>query len=64
VISELESQGMDLKLPHAKFAYNCALTYATSHSPVETYYGVNPLTPIDLFPLPIKHRVSFEAREI
>ena len=47
----------DLKLPYSEFAYNRALTYATSHSPFEAYYGVNPLTPVDLIPLPIEHRV-------
>jgi len=50
-----------LKLPHVDFSYNQALTYATSHSPFEAYNGINPLTPIDLLPLTIEHRVRFEA---
>ena len=51
----------DLKLPHAKFAYNRSPSYATKHSPVECVYGVNPLTPLDLIPILTKARVSFEA---
>ena len=53
----------DLRLNHAEFAYNWAPTYATSHSPFEACYGVNPLTLIDLIPLPIEHKVSFETEE-
>jgi len=51
----------DLKLPHAKFAYNRSPAYATKHSPFECVYGVNPLTPLDLLPIPTESRVSFEA---
>ena len=53
----------DLKLPHTKFAYKRALTYATSDYPFETCYRANSLTPIELLPLLIEHRVSFEAHE-
>ena len=42
----------DLKLPHAEFAYNRAPSYATKHYPFECVYGINPLTPLDLLPLP------------
>jgi len=51
----------DLKLPHAEFAYNRSPSYATKHSPFECVYGVNPLTPLDLIPIPSESRVSFEA---
>ena len=51
----------DLKLPHAEFAYNRSPTYATKHSPFECVYGINPLTPLDLIPIPSESRVSFEA---
>ena len=53
----------DLKLLHVKFGYNWAPTYATSHSPFETCYEVNPLTPIGLLPLSIEPRVSFEVQK-
>ena len=51
----------DLKLPHAEFAYNRSPSYATKHSPFECFYGVNPLTPLDLLPIRTESRVSFEA---
>jgi len=39
-------------LPHIEFAYNRVLHSTTSHSPFEVVYGFNPLTPLDLLPLP------------
>jgi len=55
----------DLKLPHAEFAYNRAPSYITKHSPFKYVYEVNPLTPIDLLPLPSELRVyhKVELRE-
>jgi len=53
----------DLKLPHAEFAYNIAPTRATGCSPFEALHGINPLTPIDLIPLPTTCKVSFEAEK-
>ena len=42
----------DLKLPHAEFAYTRSPAYATKHSPFDCVYGVNPLTPLDMVPIP------------
>jgi len=39
-------------LPHIEFAYNRVVHSTTSHSPFEVVYGFNPLTPLDLLPLP------------
>ena len=39
-------------LPHVEFAKNMAAHSATQHSSFEIMYGFNPLTPLDLFPLP------------
>ncbi|XP_040943180.1 uncharacterized protein, partial [Gossypium hirsutum] len=39
-------------LPHVEFAYNRAIHSATKFSPFEIVYGFNPLTPLDLMPLP------------
>ena len=36
---------------------------ASGCSPFEALYGINPLTPIDLIPLPTKCKVSFEAKK-
>jgi len=44
-------EGDDL-LPHIKFAYNIVMHSTTSHSPFEVIYRFNPLTPLDLLPLP------------
>ena len=53
----------DTKLPHAKFTYNRTTSYATSRSPFEVCYGLNPLTPLDLIPIPNESKVSFEVEE-
>ena len=41
-------------LPHVEFAYNRTVHSATKFSPFEIVYGFNPLTPLDLLPLPIE----------
>jgi len=41
-------------LPHVEFAYNRVMHSTTSYSPFEIVYGFNPLTPLDLLPLPLK----------
>jgi len=53
----------DLKLLHAEFAYSRSPSFATGHSPFESCYGINPLTPLELIPLPLKSRASYEAEE-
>ena len=40
-------------LPHVEFAYNKVVNSTTSDSPFEVVYGFNPLTPLDLLPIPI-----------
>jgi len=39
-------------LPHIEFAYNKVVHKTTNISPFEVVYGFNPLTPLDLLPLP------------
>ncbi|RDX66282.1 hypothetical protein CR513_54971, partial [Mucuna pruriens] len=41
------------KIPHVEFAYNRVFNTTTSYSPFELAYGFNPLSSLDLFPLPI-----------
>jgi len=53
----------DLKLPHAKFSYNPIPSFATTHSPFDSCYRRNPLTPLELIPLPLESRVSYETDE-
>ena len=47
-------------LPHVEFAYNRTVHSTTQFSPFEIVYGFNPLTPLDLLPLPnnfvLKHQ--------
>ncbi|XP_074304655.1 uncharacterized protein LOC141639422 [Silene latifolia] len=51
----------DVKLAHAKFAYNRSPTYATGHSPFEVVYGINPYVPLDLIPLPKDELIHKDA---
>ena len=44
-------------LPFIEFAYNRSVS-TTDFSPFEIVYGFNPLTPMDLIPLPIDEMVS------
>nr|KYP33972.1 Transposon Ty3-I Gag-Pol polyprotein [Cajanus cajan] len=39
-------------LPHVEFAYNRVVHKTTKMSPFEIFYGFNPLTSLDLLPLP------------
>ena len=49
-------------LPHVEFANNRSVHSATNHSPFEVVYRFNPLTPLDLVPLPIEDRASLDGR--
>ena len=44
-------------LPHIEFAYNRVVNYTTSYTPFEVVYGFNPLTPVDLLPIPLLDEV-------
>ncbi|GKV30806.1 hypothetical protein SLEP1_g39581 [Rubroshorea leprosula] len=50
-------------LPHVEFAYNRSVHSATNCSPFEVVYGFNPLTPLDLLPLPIDERASLDGKK-
>jgi len=43
--------------PHIEFAYNRKVNSTTSHTPFEVVYVFNPLTPLDLLPIPILDEV-------
>ncbi|KAH9657954.1 hypothetical protein KPL70_023288 [Citrus sinensis] len=51
-------------LPYIEFAYNRIVHSATKFSPFEIVYGFNPLTPLDLLPLPIDERTSMDGRKL
>ena len=45
-------------LPFVEFTYNRAVDSVTHGSPFEVVFGFNPLTPMDLCPLPISKLVN------
>jgi hypothetical protein len=46
-----------------KFSYNHIVHSTTDYSPFEIVYGFNPLTPLDLIPLPIDERASLNSNK-
>ncbi|KAG8503286.1 hypothetical protein CXB51_001235 [Gossypium anomalum] len=50
-------------LPHIEFVYNRSVHSATKFSPFEIVYGFNPLTPLDLLPLPTDQFVHADAKK-
>jgi hypothetical protein len=48
-------------LPIAEYAYNRASHSTTGKSPFEVVYGFNPLSPLDILPLPLQERVNMDA---
>lgn len=50
-------------LPIAEFAYNRTIHSSTSLSPFEVVYGFNPLTPLDLVPIPENEYVNLDGEK-
>ena len=50
-------------LSHVEFAYNRNFHYATKFSPFEIVYSFNPLTPLDLTPLPLSEQVNLDGKK-
>ena len=48
-------------LSFIEFAYNRSVHSTTNMSPFEIFYGFNPLTPLDLLPLPVTGRESLDG---
>jgi len=56
-------KGWDELLPHTEFAFNRAPSKTTRLSPFQVVYGCNPKTPLDLTPLPIPTKNSWDAEK-
>jgi hypothetical protein len=50
-------------LPFVDFAYNRTVHSISGFSPFEIVYGFNPLTFMDLIPLPFEERVSLDGEK-
>ncbi|GKV26633.1 hypothetical protein SLEP1_g35898 [Rubroshorea leprosula] len=56
-------QQWDLMLAQAEFAYNNYSNQASGKCPFEVVYGVRPLNPLDLAPLPTSRQFSADAEQ-
>ena len=54
---------LDLILAQIEFAYNRSVSQTTGCSPFEVVYGLNPVSPLGLAPLPAAHHLSGDAEE-
>jgi hypothetical protein len=54
---------LDLLLAQAEFAYNRSTSQTTGCSPFEAVYGLNPISPLDLAPIPATIQFSGDADE-
>ncbi|XP_057994977.1 uncharacterized protein LOC110659821 [Hevea brasiliensis] len=50
-------------IPYIEFAYNRVVHSSSGYSPFELVYSFNPLTPLDLLPLPIDHVASLDGEK-
>lgn len=50
-------------LPYVEFACNRPIHYASQYSPFEVIYSFNPITPLDLVPLPISKQVNLDGKK-
>ena len=63
VIVKKNAKARDELLTHVEFAYNISPEKATKVSPFQVVYGHNPLTPLDLVPIPFSTKFSWETNK-
>ena len=62
-VDQEEHQGVwEECLPIAEYAYSHARHSTTGKSPFVVVYGFNPLTPLDILPLPLQESTNMDAR--
>ena len=50
-------------MSHVEFAYNRSVHSTTYYSPFEVGYGFNPLTALDILPLPSNEYANFDGKK-
>ena len=50
-------------MPFIEFEYNRSVHSTTNFSPFEIVFGFNPLTPLDLLPLPVNEMTSLDSQK-
>lgn len=48
-------------IPIAEYAYNSARHFTTGKCPFDVVYGFNPLSPLDMLPLPLQEIINMDA---
>ena len=61
VVVQMNLKNWEDNLPFIEFAYNRSVHLSINYSPFEVIYGFNPLTLLDLLPLPINERASLDG---
>ena len=56
-------QHWDLLLAQVEFAYHRSPSQTIGHSPFEVVYGLNPIGPLELAPLPVTKHFSGDVEE-
>ena len=62
-LNKSNSKAWELILPYLKFSYNRATSKTAGLSLFKIVYGIDPLSPLDIFSRPLDEKPSLEASE-